>query len=110
MEKLRNLEQNGKIDFGNLQVIEPEIREILLNWLSNALEDAGKTARTDEGRVFVIDETEAWQKCVLHCTDGNMTMPRFVLVFQEELHEDNQRGIHEDNQRELHEHGQEGAE
>lgn len=110
MEKLRSLEQNGKIDFGNLPVIEPEIREILLNWLSNALEDAGKTARTDEGRVFVIDETEAWQKCVLHCTDGNMTMPRFMLIFQEDLHEDNQRDIHEDNPKELHEHGQEGAE
>lgn len=81
--KLRELEQDGRIDFGALPVIEPEIREILLNWLSNALEDSSKTARTEDGRLFHLDETDIRQKCVLRARDGSMTMPRFVLVFEE---------------------------
>ena len=83
MAKLRDLEQNGRIDFGALPVVEPEIREILLTWLSNALEDTAKTARTDDGRLFHLDESGIGQKCVLRACDGNLTMPRFALVFEE---------------------------
>ena len=52
MDKIRMLEKDGRIEFAALPVIEPDIREILLKWLSNALETADLTARTDNGRNY----------------------------------------------------------
>ena len=40
MQKLQQLEKKGRIDFAELPVLEPRIREILLKWLSDAMEDA----------------------------------------------------------------------
>ena len=84
MQKLQQLEKKGRIDFAELPVLEPRIREILLKWLSDAMEDADFTARTDDGRRYVLDRTHAGEKCVVHCEDGNFTMPRMAIVFQEE--------------------------
>ena len=84
-EKLRALEQDGGIDFAGLPVIEPRIREILLKWLSNAMEDSSLMARTESGRRYVLDRSKEQEKCVLHCEDGNLTMPHFRIVFQEEI-------------------------
>ena len=84
-EKLRLLEKDGKIDFASLPVIEPRIREILLKWLSDALEDSELTARTEDGRRYVLEKDDSEEKCVVHCEDGNLTMPRFSIVFQEDV-------------------------
>lgn len=85
MEKIQGLEKNGRIDFANLPVLEPRIREILLKWLSDAMESVDFSARTDDGRRYVLDKSQAKETCVVHCEDGNFTMPKFVLVFEEEL-------------------------
>ena len=82
MEKLKNLEVNGQIDFSKLPVIEPRIREILLKWLSDALEDSKLTARTEDGRRYILKFSD--EKCVVHCEDGNLKMPKFIIQFQEE--------------------------
>ncbi len=83
-EKLRALEKNGKIDFDKLPVLEPRIREILLKWLSDAMEAADFSARTDDGRRYTLDRSQAGEKCVVHCEDGNFTMPKMTIVFLEE--------------------------
>lgn len=85
MQKLQQLEKNGRIDFAELPVLEPRIREILLKWLSNAMEDTDFTARTDDGRRYVLDRSRVGEKCIVHCEDGNFTMPRMAIVFQEEM-------------------------
>ena len=85
MKKLQQLEKNGRIDFAELPVLEPRIREILLKWLSDAMEDVDFAARTDDGRRYVLDRTHVGEKCVVHCEDGNFTMPRMAIVFQEEM-------------------------
>lgn len=85
MQKIQSLEKDGKIDFAELPVLEPRIREILLKWLSDAMEDADFTARTDDGRRYVLDRSRMKERCVVHCEDGNFTMPRMTLVFQEEI-------------------------
>ena len=64
---------------------QPRIREILLKWLSDVMEDVDFTARTDDGRRYVLDRTHVEEKCVVHCEDGNFTMPRMAIVFQEEM-------------------------
>lgn len=79
---IRMLEQDGRIDFAKLPVILPRVREILLKWLSDALEDGDYCAKTDDGRTYYLDMKEADQKCVVHCEDGNFTMPRISIVFQ----------------------------
>lgn len=79
--KLQSLEQDGQIDFAHLPAIEPHIREILLKWMSNALEDAELAGRTEDGRNYHLDDSKTNEKCVLHCEDGNMTMPHFRIVF-----------------------------
>lgn len=81
--KIGMLEQDGRIDFAELPVIEPRVREILLKWLSDALEDTDYTARTDDGRVYVLDMQRKDETCVVHCEDGNFTMPRLAIIFQE---------------------------
>ena len=85
MRKLQQLEKNGRIDFAELPVLEPRIREILLKWLSDAMEDTDFTARTDDGRRYVLDRSRVGEKCIVHCEDGNFTMPRMAIVFQEEM-------------------------
>ena len=82
-EKLSGLEQDGRIDFQSLPVIEPRVREILLKWLSDALEDADYSARTEDGREFTLDMSHAEERCVVRCEDGNFTMPKMSIVFQE---------------------------
>lgn len=84
MEKLRKLEKDGKIDFADLPVLEPRIREILLKWISDAMESADFSARTDDGRRYFLDRNCAEEKCVVYCEDGNFTMPKMSIVFQEE--------------------------
>lgn len=83
-KKLAELEVDGRIEFANLPVIEPRVREILLKWLSDALEDGTHSARTDDGRVYVLDMSRKEENCVVHCEDGNFTMPRLSLIFQED--------------------------
>ncbi|MGI6012507.1 MAG: TIGR02677 family protein [Ruminococcus sp.] len=81
-EKLEALEKNGRIDFDSLPVIEARVREILLKWLSDALENSDHSARAEDGREFMLDMAHADEQCVVHCEDGNFTMPKLSIVFQ----------------------------
>ena len=89
-KKIGELERDGRIDFAELPVIEPRVREILLKWLSDALEDWGYAARTEDGRDFSLDMTHADERCVVRCEDGNFTMPKLGIVFQEKTSREEQ--------------------
>ena len=82
-KKIGMLEQDGRIEFASLPVIEPRVREILLKWLSDALEDGNYSARTDDGRQYMLDMSHAGERCVVHCEDGNFTMPKLAIVFSD---------------------------
>ena len=84
MQKIRELEKDGIIDFSNLPVLTPRLREILLKWISDAMESADFSSRTDDGRGYKLDKSDSGEKCVIRCEDGNFTMPKMKLVFQEE--------------------------
>ena len=84
MRKLRELESDGKIDFSTLPVIEAHVREILLKWISDAMENPAGAATTEEGRHYKLDMSRKEERCVVYCKDGNFTMPRLAIVFQEE--------------------------
>lgn len=82
-QEVKRLEQEGVIRFSGLPVISPRVREILLKWLSDALETSGYTARTEDGREFSLDLSKAAERCVVHCVDGNFTMPKIDIVFHD---------------------------
>lgn len=79
--KVGLLERDGRIAFDSLPVIESRVREILLKWLSDALEDTDYAARTDDGREYRLDMTHAKERCVVRCEDGNFTMPNMSIIF-----------------------------
>ena len=72
------------IDFATLPVIEMRVREILLKWLSDAMENVSFQARTEDGRRFFLDRSHMDEKCVVHCEDGNFTMPHMTIEFLED--------------------------
>ena len=82
-KRIGELERGGRIDFSDLPVIEPRVREILLKWLSDAMEDGDYAARTEDGRNFALDMTQADERCVVRCEDGNFTMPKISIIFQD---------------------------
>lgn len=86
-KKVLALEQEGRINFYELPVIESRVREILLKWLSDALEDPAYTAQTDDGRAYTLDLGQADEQCVVHCEDGDFTMPKISIVFSERTDE-----------------------
>lgn len=75
--------KEGVLDFSTLPTIEPEIREVFLQWLSKALENSRRRGRTEEGRIYHVDEAREKTMCTIHCTDGEFQMPSLKLVFEE---------------------------
>lgn len=80
-EKIAKLEENGRVDFGVLPVLEAGVRETLLKWISNAMEDASYLGRTEDGREFKLDMEKVNECCVVRCEDGIFTMPHISIVF-----------------------------
>lgn len=83
-EAVEALEVQGEIRFSELPVIEARVREILLKWLSDAMESPGFTSKTEDGREFYLQFAENGSRCVVHCEDGNFTMPEMSIIFRRE--------------------------
>ena len=82
-KKIEALIKERKIICSELPVIDEDIRKILLGWISRALADEERKSRTDQGRHYhVYKEQEG--TCILHCSDGDLLMPCFVIAFDEE--------------------------
>ena len=81
-EEVNYLTKEGMIDFANLPIISKPIRGVLLKWVSNGMEAANFSSRTDEGRNYKLIMPDNNEKCVVHCEDGNFTMPAIKLIFE----------------------------
>ena len=81
--RLEQLIRKGRLDFSALEeVVTPEIRMSLLNWVVKANANVSKSARTEFGQAYRLTCLPG-QTCVLHCTDGDLTMPAYCLEFEE---------------------------
>ena len=81
--QLQRLIRNGRLDFASVQEpISPQARQTLLSWVVKANANASKRARTEYGQIYTITCPQG-KTCVLPCTDGNLTMPAYCLVFEE---------------------------
>lgn len=73
----------GRLDFAALEdEITPEVRLSFLSWIMRANANASKRARTEYGQTYTLS-CRPGEVCVLHCTDGDLTMPAYCLTFDE---------------------------
>lgn len=72
------------LDFSALPVIEPEVRDTFLVWLSKALENKSRVAKTEDGKKYRVTGGEAGERCKVKCTDGVFEMPSYRIIFEEE--------------------------
>lgn len=73
---------NGSLIFEDLPVIEPQVRSILLRWLSKALESRERRAKTEDGRAYFITNRQETRRCTIKCRDGEFTMPAYRIEFE----------------------------
>ena len=83
-ELLQALVVDDAVDFAALPGIAAEVREILLEWISRALEDNDGIAKTEDGRRYQIDLSESRERCRVVCEDGVLDMPHFIIRFIED--------------------------
>lgn len=72
--------KDNRLEFAKLPVIEPQIRDIFLLWLSKALERDDETAKTEDGRTYHLEGNRE-ETCIVRCTDGEFIMPAFSICF-----------------------------
>jgi len=76
--------RNGVLDFKAIdQPLTPEVRDIFLSWITAANLDTEHKGHTEYGRSFTL-ETRTDYMLSLPCTDGDLTMPDYILRFHEE--------------------------
>lgn len=73
---------NGILDIETIEETVPEfVRTTLLSWISNANLNEDKRSITEYGQKFELVRKEG--ECTLKCQDGNITMPRYEMRFEE---------------------------
>ena len=60
-------------------IIPAELRISILQWISIANMNVSKSGSTEFGESYHLLQEEG--TCVLHCEDGDITMPRYILEF-----------------------------
>ena len=83
-ELVKGYIRGDRLDFASLPVLEPRIRDVFLTWLSKALERKDRTAKTEDGRMYHVEEPGRGERCTVECTDGCFSMPAFSIVFEDE--------------------------
>lgn len=82
-ELLNSYIKEGSLAFDELPIIEPQVRNMLLHWLSKALESTERKAKTEDGRVYYIANRQETKQCILRCSDGEFKMPAYRIEFGE---------------------------
>ena len=75
--------KDNKVDFSQIdEVISEETRNTFLQWITQANMNSQKKGRTEYGQEYHL--VQKMGSCILKCEDGDLTMPAYVLEFQEE--------------------------
>lgn len=85
-EMMQGFLVDDKIQFNQLPLLTPKARNVLLLWLSRALEGDNR-GKTEDGREYYVENPKTDSKCTLLCEDGSFEMPAFILVFEKESNE-----------------------
>lgn len=73
----------GAIDFAQLPVLKTRDRQLLLRWLAKGKGGTKEWRKTESGKLFKVEKVSR-ENIVLHCEDGSLTMPHYVMRFKEE--------------------------
>ena len=72
--------KDNKIVFSEIDgMVSEATRTIFLQWIAQANMNSLKTGRTEYGQEYHLIRQEG--SCVLHCEDGKLTMPAYILEF-----------------------------
>ncbi|MEG0979882.1 MAG: TIGR02677 family protein [Oscillospiraceae bacterium] len=74
--------KDNKIDVANLEdkIVPNEFRISLLKWIAAANQNKKRTGITDFGLKFHIIKSD--KRTVLHCSDGDLNMPAYIIEFE----------------------------
>lgn len=75
--------QNGKIEIENLPKIKSNVRKMILKLIGRANQSEMKETKTEDGRIVKLVYPEDKKRCTLHCDDGDLEMPAFILEIEE---------------------------
>jgi uncharacterized protein (TIGR02677 family) len=78
---------NDKVELSKLAAsftLEPNVRDVILTWISKALERSNKSAVTEDGVMYHL-ELKDGERCMLKSTDGVLDMPAYTIVFDREV-------------------------
>lgn len=82
-EKTLHYVHEGRLDFSALkEPVPPEVRSVFLSWVAMANLAPDSCGITQYGQRFFL-EKRGEGTCQLVCTDGTLSMPDCVLVFEE---------------------------
>lgn len=84
-EQFNSLIKDGKITLDEIGVVYPEVRDLLLELLGQAMITKGLKSRTEDGRRFYL-RLRSNKRIRLRSTDGTLTMNDYEFVFMEEQH------------------------
>lgn len=76
---------DGQMDFANLrEPVPPEVRTVLLSWVALANLSPDQRGYTEYGQSYRLQNRGG--DCQVPCTDGTLTMPDCVLIFEGAVH------------------------
>ena len=74
--------KNGKIVFSEIEdVVSADTRTVFLQWITQANMSSQKKGSTEYGQHYHLRRKKG--TCILKCEDGDLTMPEFILEFEE---------------------------
>ena len=77
--------RDGQLDFALVRdPIPPSVRTVLLSWVASANLDPEQRGHTEYGQSYRLHGRG--KECRVPCTDGTLTMPDCVLIFEEGGH------------------------
>ncbi len=83
-EKVFSYIRDGKLDFAALdKPVTPEVRSVFLSWVTTAGLAGDGRGYTQYGQSYTMHR-RGGQSCRMRCTDGMLTMPDCVLIFEED--------------------------
>ncbi|ACT02923.1 TIGR02677 family protein [Paenibacillus sp. JDR-2] len=82
-EQFNSLIKEGKITLDEIGVVYPEVRDLLLELLGQAMITKSLKSRTEDGRRFYV-KLRSSKRIRLRSTDGTLTMNDYEFVFMED--------------------------
>ena len=79
-EKIESFIENGRLEIGNLPVVEPFVRKTLLHWIGKCMANEERISRTETGRTIQLVRVDD-HRILLRAEDGQLELPNFVIRF-----------------------------